>query len=109
MKKRSFLHSRSALTLSVIANAMPPLPLTDFPVAGEDQAVSEVRPSGRTRCSKRAAAQNNVQQLFSISFYYRSTTLPTSAGDVGTAPSDTSSAARCTVKVTLRPDAKSGA
>ena len=40
--------------------------------------------------------------------FYRSTTLPTSAGEVGTTPSTAWSVLRLTVKVTLRPAAKSG-
>ena len=39
---------------------------------------------------------------------YRSTTLPTSAGEVGTTPSTARSVLRLTVKATLRPAAKSG-
>lgn len=40
--------------------------------------------------------------------FYRSTTLPTSAGEAGTMPRTALSVLRWTVKVTLRPAAKSG-
>ena len=57
------------------------------------------------------SAQGLLRELSSIcetEGVYRSTTLPTSAGEVGTTPSTARSVLRLTVKVTLRPAAKSG-
>ena len=67
------------LTLSVIADAMPEAP-----------------------------SPRELSSVCETEGVYRSTTLPTSAGEAGTMPRTALSVLRWTVKVTLRPAAKSG-
>ena len=58
--------------------------------------------------SPEAPSPRELSSICETEGVYRSTTLPTSAGEAGTMPRTALSVLRWTVKVTLRPAAKSG-
>ena len=66
---------------------------------------------GKTRsfaAMPKAPSPRELSSVCETEGVYRSTTLPTSAGEAGTMPRTALSVLRWTVKVTLRPAAKSG-